>query len=821
MKRKVIPKLKKIINDAADDAKNIGDNVVTPEHIFLSILNDGNNGCTDALLNMGLNINQLHDELYLNITNNNLLPKVITSNDDVLPFSKETKKLFDLVDYESELLGDKHIDTTHILLSVLNVKNKFTLKDFLNNRGVDYKTFTKKIKEMRNITDEMRNNRNQGRDEIENPTPTPKNSVLVLDNFCTDITKLVDEGKIDPVIGRSKEIKRVIQILSRRKKNNPVIIGEAGTGKTSIAEGIALLLKSDNPPKSLINKRIYSLDLTSVVAGTKYRGQFEERVKTIIDELKNNKDIILFIDELHTFVGAGNTSGSLDASNIFKPALAKGEIQVIGATTIDEFREHIEKDGAMVRRFQQVLVEQTTVDETIAILRNIKSSYEKYHNVIYTDEAIEQCVKLSDKYITDRAMPDKAIDVLDEAGASKNVNDELPPNIKKLEEKRRVLLDKKTAIITQQRYEEAAEIRDEERKLNSEITRLKDIWLNSDKTIIVDIDTVVETVSNMTGIPITKVTTKDSEKLLSLEDKLNSKVIGQKHVIEKIVKAIKRGRLGIRDTNRPIASLMLLGNTGVGKSFLCKLLSDEIFGGVNNMVRIDMSEYMESHSVSKLIGSPPGYVGYEKGGKLTELVRKKPHSLILFDEIEKAHDDIFNLLLQILDEGHLTDSLGRKVNFKNTLIVLTSNVGAKDVTEHRKGVGFKTNNVHNNEQLRVDTIITKALNRKFNPEFINRLDDIIIFNNLTEDDIIKITDNELSNLKNRLKIAGYTLKINKGVSKLISDSSQTENFGARPIRRSIQRLIEDVIADEILNNNIKGSTITIKLNKNKDSIIVS
>jgi ATP-dependent Clp protease ATP-binding subunit ClpC len=833
MNREIIPKLKKIISEAKHEAKSMDDIVVKPEHILISILSDDNNGCSDALKNMKISLNLLNDCIFLELRNSNLTPRIDNNTKITIPFSKESRLLFKTVDLEAENLGDNHIDTTHLMMAILNPKNKISIRKLLNSSGIYHENFTKTVKEMRDMLDEIKgssddsedfdysggeDNKKDKRTKRSAPSKTP-----VLDNFCTDITKMVDENKIDPVVGRSNEIKRVIQILSRRKKNNPVLIGEAGVGKSSIAEGIALLIKGGSAPRALIDKKIYSLDLASVVAGTKYRGQFEERIKAILDELKANQDIILFIDELHTFIGAGNSSGSLDASNIFKPALARGEIQVIGATTLDEFREHIEKDGALTRRFQQVLVEATTNEETKIILNNIKDKYENYHRVSYTPEAIEECVKMADRYITDRAMPDKAIDVLDEAGASTNISLEKPENVKKLEAKKEEILKRKLEVVKKQKYEEAAELRDEERKANEELDKAKENWLNSldKKRTIVDIELIAETVSMMTGIPLSKISSQENKRLMSMDKELMGKVIGQDEAVLKVIKAIKRNRLGIRNRNKPIGSFIFLGPTGVGKTHLTKLLTDEIFGDSDSLIKIDMSEYMEKHSISKLIGSPPGYVGYEQGGQLTEKVRRKPYSVILFDEIEKAHDDVFNLLLQLLDEGQLTDSFGRKINFKNCLVILTSNVGAKELSSFGKSMGFQTVETIANEEERNRSIIEKALKNKFKPEFLNRLDDIIVFNSLKEEDIHKIIHNELAKLRDRVKEMGYDIKIQKSAVEFVAKNGYDEAYGARPLNRAIQRYIEDPIADEILSGNFKeGETINITLDKDKGEIVL-
>jgi ATP-dependent Clp protease ATP-binding subunit ClpC len=831
MNREIIPKLRQIISDAIKEAKSMDDISVRPEHILYSILYDGLNGTVDALNNMNINIEDLSESIYYEISNTNPIPKLDKKNGhrSTTPFSKETRDLFNSVDKESEMMGDNHIDTTHMVLAMLNNNNNLTVKNLLNKHSINYKNFHKTVKEMRNNL-ENPTSKNEANyeysgenSENQNKRKSTKTKTPVLDNFCTNITDLVDNDKIDPVVGREKEIKRVIQILSRRKKNNPVLIGEPGVGKSAIVEGLALLIKSDSAPRPLMDKQIYSLEMASMVAGTKYRGQFEERINALLDELKNNPDIILFIDELHTLVGAGNATGSLDASNIFKPALARGEIQVIGATTLDEFRENIEKDGAMTRRFQQVIVEPTSIDETRVILNNIKPKYESYHKVKYTDEAIEECIKMADRYITDRAMPDKAIDILDEAGASTNSELELPDNIKKLEQRKQEILNKKLEVVQKQKYEEAAELRDEEKKVNSELSKAKTEWLsNLDKKVTtVDIDLVAETVSTMTGIPLSKLTIQENKKLVTMDKDLMGKVIGQDEAVTKVIKAIKRNRLGIKDKNKPIGSFIFLGPTGVGKTHLSKLLAKEIFGDAEALIRVDMSEYMEKHTTSKLIGSPPGYVGYEQGGQLTEKIRKKPYSLVLFDEIEKAHPDVFNILLQLLDEGQLTDSLGRKINFKNTLVILTSNVGAKELSSFSQSVGFKTDAVIATEEERTATIIKKALKNKFKPEFLNRLDDIIVFKNLKQEDIHKIIYNELDKLKDRIKEIGFELKITKPAIEFVAKNGYDEAYGARPLSRAIQRYIEDPIADAILSEKYKeGNTITITLDKTKENIIL-
>jgi ATP-dependent Clp protease ATP-binding subunit ClpC len=739
------------------------------------------------------------------------------------------------VDKESELLNDTHIDVEHVTLAILTHK-KLRIVQILTTFGVTYESFKKIIINMRGKLDEKDIPKNMLGDDDENSfgeefgdksKKTVKrgktSKTPVLDNFCTDITKAVEDGNVDPVIGREKEIKRVSQILSRRKKNNPVLIGEPGVGKTAIIEGLAQLIIDGKAPRMLLGKRIYSLDLASIVAGTKYRGQFEERMKAILDELKSNKDVVLFIDELHTIVGAGNASGSLDASNIFKPALARGEIQIIGATTLDEFRENVEKDGALTRRFQQVLVEEPSLDETITMLKNIRGKYENHHKVIYTDEAIEECVKLSDRYITDRAMPDKAIDVLDEAGASTNIEIEIPEKIKTLENKKVDIQAKKLEVVKKQNYEEAAKLRDEERKIDTDLVKAKEEWVKNldEKRTIVDVDLISDVVSMMTGIPVNKISTQENKRLMNMDKELLGKVIGQDDAIVKVSKSIKRSRLGIKDKNKP-SSFIFLGPTGVGKTHLSKVLAEYVYGDSDSLIRVDMSEYMEKHSVSRLIGPPPGYVGYEEGGQLTEKVRRKPYSIILLDEIEKGHDDVFNLLLQVLDEGHLTDGLGRKINFKNTIIIMTSNVGVRELISFGKNIGFETDAAIVNEQEKARSIIEKALKKKFKPEFLNRIDETIIFNSLKPEDISVIIHNELDKLKSRVKEIGFEIKINKSAVDYVAKQGYDEAYGARPLTRAIQRYIEDPVTDEILNGNFKeGDTIKITYDKKEDKIILS
>ncbi len=635
----------------------------------------------------------------------------------------------------------------------------------------------------------------------------------ILDNFSRDLTKLAEEGKIDPVIGRDKEVKRISQILSRKKKNNAVIVGEAGVGKTALVEKLALSIKEGNCPSNLIDKRIVSLDLTSLVAGTKYRGQFEERIKAIINELYEVKNVVIFIDELHTMVGAGNASGSMDAANILKPALSRGEIQCIGATTFDEYKKHLEKDSALVRRFQKIILSEPSETETIDILKNLRTSYETYHKVTYDDNVIQTIVKLSKRFITDRQFPDKAIDIMDELGSEKKISKKMPDSIEKLKKDIDGIKDKKITVVKNQDYEQAAKLRDDEKKLNLKLESEKKKWidnLKNNKTPI-SVEDVYEIVSLMTGVPITKLDTKETQKLLTMEELLSSKVIGQDDAIKTISKAIRRNRVGIKDTNKPIGSFIFLGSTGVGKTYLAKSIAELLFGDSEKIIRVDMSEFMEKHNVSRLIGSPPGYVGYDEGGQLTEKVKNNPFSVILFDEIEKAHKDVFNILLQILDEGHLTDSFGRKVNFTNTIIIMTSNIGAKKVSDFGGGVGFTTSSSETQKAEVRKSIIQKALKQQFNPEFLNRVDDILLFNSLNEEVLKKIILVEVSKLVKRLADKNYRINFDKSVTNRIFELNSQEEYGARPLKRIIQNLCEDFLSEEILKGNIpENEQITIK-----------
>jgi ATP-dependent Clp protease ATP-binding subunit ClpC len=660
-----------------------------------------------------------------------------------------------------------------------------------------------------------------------NPKRTKKGSnTPILDNFSRDLIKLAEEGKIDPIIGRDKEVKRIAQILSRKKKNNAIIVGDAGVGKTAIVEKLALMIQKGECPTVLLDKRIMSLDLTSLVAGTKYRGQFEERIKAILNELQDAPNVIVFIDELHTMVGAGNASGAMDAANIMKPALARGEMQCIGATTFDEYKKHIEKDGALSRRFQKVTLKEPTQSETVAILKNLQNSYQDFHKVVYEDNVIETVVKLAGRYITDRQFPDKAIDVLDELGAEKRVSSQIPEEIEKLKKEIEEIKEKKLDVVKKQIYEQAAKLRDEERKITSKLEDEKKRWMESqkDNKTPITLDDVYSVVSEMTGVPITKMDAKETQNLLNMEKTLSTKVIGQDEAISSISKAIRRNRVGIKDANKPIGSFIFLGSTGVGKTFLAKSLAENLFGDPDKIIRVDMSEFMERHNVSRLIGSPPGYVGHEEGGQLTEKVKNNPFSVILFDEIEKAHKDVFNILLQILDEGHLTDSFGRKVNFTNCLIIMTSNVGAKKVSEFGGGVGFMTSSSETQKYEVRKSMIQKSLKQQFNPEFLNRIDDIILFNALSEETLKRIVSVELGKLNSRLTDKGYKITFEQSVIDQIFSLNTQEEYGARPLKRIIQNLCEDFLSEQILMGNIvENEEISLvfeeselKISKNSD-----
>jgi ATP-dependent Clp protease ATP-binding subunit ClpC len=814
--KKVYPKVKKIINKSIEEAKNRGFEVVKLEHLVISMINDDNNEGTKYLKKLDIDLDKLHTliELKIGIGEDEEPNQIKVKN---ISLDKETEEIIQSAEEECNKIGEDFINTHHIVLSLLK-QNNFITK-IIENMGVNYKKYSKEIT---NSFGDMPED-----DDMENEKPKKKyrgnSATPILDNFSTDVTKNAEEGKIDPVIGRKDEIQRVAQILSRKKKNNPVLIGNPGVGKTTIIEGLALMIKQGEAPRTLLDKRVVLLDLTSMVAGTKYRGQFEERIKGIMDELKQVDDIILFIDELHTLIGTGASAGSMDAANAFKPALAKGEIQIIGATTLDEYRENIEKDGALDRRFQKVIVDPPSLEETREILDKIAESYETYHKVYYPEETIDECVKLADRYITDREFPDKAIDIMDEVGARSQVNLQPPEEIKKMEESVLKIKQEKNDVVKSQRYEEAAKLRDKEREALEELNKAKLIWLSelNHRRIEITPDDVTAVVAHMTGIPLNRISEKEGIRLMKMEKDIGDKVIGQKDAVIKIAKSLRRNKVGIRNPKKPIGSFMFLGPTGVGKTHLAKNLADYMFGDEDSLIRVDMSEYMEKHAVSRLIGAPPGYVGHEEGGQLTEKVRRKPYSIILFDEIEKAHSDVYNVLLQLLDDGQLTDSLGRKVNFKNCMVIMTSNVGIKKLKDFGAGVGFSTNAKKSSQTSVKDEILQKELKNHFPPEFLNRLDDVIIFKSLEKEDISKIVELEIKKLKDRVVEIGFDLQINKTAKDFLIEEGYDEEYGARPLTRAIQKFIEDPVSEEILSGGVKEKqTIKVSYSKAKEDIVV-
>jgi len=814
--KKVYPKVKKIINKSIEEAKNRGFEVVKLEHLVISMINDDNNEGTKYLKKLDIDLDKLHTliELKIGIGEDEEPNQIKVKN---ISLDKETEEIIQSAEEECNKIGEDFINTHHIVLSLLK-QNNFITK-IIENMGVNYKKYSKEIT---NSFGDMPED-----DDMENEKPKKKyrgnSATPILDNFSTDVTKNAEEGKIDPVIGRKDEIQRVAQILSRKKKNNPVLIGNPGVGKTTIIEGLALMIKQGEAPRTLLDKRVVLLDLTSMVAGTKYRGQFEERIKGIMDELKQVDDIILFIDELHTLIGTGASAGSMDAANAFKPALAKGEIQIIGATTLDEYRENIEKDGALDRRFQKVIVDPPSLEETREILDKIAESYETYHKVYYPEETIDECVKLADRYITDREFPDKAIDIMDEVGARSQVNLQPPEEIKKMEESVLKIKQEKNDVVKSQRYEEAAKLRDKEREALEELNKAKLIWLSelNHRRIEITPDDVTAVVAHMTGIPLNRISEKEGIRLMKMEKDIGDKVIGQKDAVIKIAKSLRRNKVGIRNPKKPIGSFMFLGPTGVGKTHLAKNLADYMFGDEDSLIRVDMSEYMEKHAVSRLIGAPPGYVGHEEGGQLTEKVRRKPYSIILFDEVEKAHSDVYNVLLQLLDDGQLTDSLGRKVNFKNCMVIMTSNVGIKKLKDFGAGVGFSTNAKKSSQTSVKDEILQKELKNHFPPEFLNRLDDVIIFKSLEKEDIGKIVELEIKKLKDRVVEIGYDLQINKTAKDFLIEEGYDEEYGARPLTRAIQKFIEDPVSEEILSGGVKEKqTIKVSYSKAKEDIVI-
>ena len=832
------PRVKDVIAYSKEEALRLGHDFIGTEHLMLGLLRDGNGKAIDILNSLNVDLNQLRRKVEI------LSPAnpgaVVTSNEKKnLHLTRQAERALKTTFLEAKLFQSTSINTAHLLLCILRNENDPTTK-LLNKLKVDYDNVKEEFKSMITNEDDFMDTPkaesfsdddiNEEDEAKQNPfgQSTPKSNkkskTPVLDNFGRDLTILAEEGKLDPVVGREKEIQRVSQILSRRKKNNPLLIGEPGVGKSAIAEGLALRIVKKQVSRILFNKRVVTLDLASLVAGTKYRGQFEERMKAVMNELEKNDDIILFIDEIHTIVGAGGATGSLDASNMFKPALARGEIQCIGATTLDEYRQYIEKDGALERRFQKVIVEPTSVEETIQILNNIKGKYEEHHNVDYTPEAIEACVKLTNRYMTDRFLPDKAIDALDEAGSRVHItNLQVPEQILDLEKQLDAVRETKNTVVKKQKYEEAAKLRDDEKRLEKELSNAQLKWEEESKLHreVVTEDNVADVVSMMTGIPVNKIAQTESNKLAKLPELLQGKVIGQDEAVEKVVKAIQRNRAGLKDPNKPIGSFIFLGQTGVGKTQLAKVLARELFDSEDALIRIDMSEYMEKFAISRLIGAPPGYVGYEEGGQLTEKIRRKPYAVVLLDEIEKAHPDVFNMLLQVLDDGYLTDSLGRKIDFRNTIIIMTSNIGARRLKDFGQGVGFGTSARASQADDNARSVIENALKKAFAPEFLNRIDDVVMFNALEKEHIDKIIDIELKQLFNRIKDLGYTLKLSKKAKDYIAEKGFDKQYGARPLKRAIQKYVEDALAEEIINSKIsEGDFIVMDLQKDDDKLSV-
>ncbi|QRM90421.1 AAA domain-containing protein [Lacinutrix sp. WUR7] len=829
------PRVKDVIAFSKEEALRLGHDFIGTEHLMLGLLRDGNGKAINILNALDIDLNHLRRKVeILSPANPNV---AVASNEKKnLHLTRQAERALKTTFLEAKLFQSTSINTAHLLLCILRNENDPTTK-LLNKLKVDYDNVKEQFKFMitnddnyiepkAEFPDDDTSSEDASKD-IFNTPPTggkanKKSKTPVLDNFGRDLTAMAEEGKLDPVVGREKEIERVSQILSRRKKNNPLLIGEPGVGKSAIAEGLANRIVSKKVSRILFNKRVVTLDLASLVAGTKYRGQFEERMKAVMNELEKNDDIILFIDEIHTIVGAGGATGSLDASNMFKPALARGEIQCVGATTLDEYRQYIEKDGALERRFQKVIVEPTTVEETIEILNNIKGKYEEHHNVEYTDEAIAACVKLTNRYMTERFLPDKAIDALDEAGSRVHItNIEVPKQILELEKQLEEVKKTKSSVVKKQKYEEAAKLRDDEKRIEKDLAIAQEKWEEDTKLHreIVSEDNVADVVSMMTGIPVNRIAQKESNKLAELPELIKGKVIGQDEAVAKVVKAIQRNRAGLKDPNKPIGSFIFLGQTGVGKTQLAKVLAKELFDSEDSLIRIDMSEYMEKFAISRLVGAPPGYVGYEEGGQLTEKVRRKPYSVILLDEIEKAHPDVFNMMLQVLDDGYLTDSLGRKIDFRNSIIIMTSNIGSRKLKDFGTGVGFGTASQKSQEDANARGVIENALKKAFAPEFLNRIDDVVVFNALEKEDINKIIDIELEKLLVRIKDLGYTLKLSKAAKDYIADKGFDKQYGARPLKRAIQKYVEDTLAEEIINSQlVEGDKIMMDLDKENNEL---
>jgi len=832
MNQKFSQKIKDVLAYSREEAIRLGNTAINPDHLFLGILRDGEGEAINLLLSQGLDLSDIKKKMDKHLLQLTDKQDSINESSDIVIY-KSAERALKVVFLEARSLKSDTVNTAHLLLAILKDDTNF-ITQLLYERNVSYESVRKNLTILNSDDkgdfgggeDEENESGMFGNMGKQNQPASgkPSSDTPVLDNFGIDLTKAAEEGRLDPIIGREREIERIAQILSRRKKNNPILIGEPGVGKSAIAEGLALRIVKRKVSRVLFNKRVVTLDLASIVAGTKYRGQFEERMKAILNELSRTNNIILFIDEIHTIVGAGGATGSLDAANMLKPALARGELQCIGATTLDEYREHIEKDGALERRFQKVMVEPTSPEETVEILNNIKERYEDHHNVVYTPDAIDACVKLTMRYISDRHLPDKAIDALDESGSRVHIsNIKVPENIINLEKSIEEAKKEKLKAVKNQQFELAANLRDKEKRL---IEQLEDEQSRWEKELAkhretVDSEKVAEVVAMMTGVPVQRIAQAEGTRLLKMADELKGSVIGQDEAISKIVRAIQRNRAGLKDPNKPIGTFVFLGPTGVGKTQLAKVLAKYLFDTTDNLIRIDMSEYMEKFSVSRLVGAPPGYIGYEEGGQLTEKVRRKPYSVVLLDEVEKAHPDVFHILLQVLDEGQLTDSLGRRVDFKNTIIIMTSNIGSRELKDFGQGVGFATKAKEESANDYSKSIIQKALKKAFAPEFLNRIDDIVMFNALTRSDIHKIIDIELKGLYDRIYTLGYSIKISPAAKDFITEKGYDIQYGARPLKRAIQKYLEDPMAESIIKSDIKaGNVISIGFNKKKDEITI-
>lgn len=839
MEAKFSNRVKEVISLSREEALRLGHDYIGTEHLLLGMIREGEGVAVSILKKMGVPLDELRNAIERAVKG--------TANHNVknmanIPLTRQSEKVLKITYLEAKIFKSQLIGTEHLLLSILRDEDNIATQ-ILNKFEVNYES-VKEMLEMQSDAGAAPRAKAEAEDGDDDGSKlfgssgsgaggqakpgAEKSRTPVLDNFGRDLTRMAEDDKLDPIIGREKEIERVAQILSRRKKNNPILIGEPGVGKTAIAEGLALRIVQKKVSRVLFNKRVVTLDLASLVAGTKYRGQFEERMKAVMNELEKSPNVILFIDELHTIVGAGGASGSLDASNMFKPALARGEIQCIGATTLDEYRQYIEKDGALARRFQMVMVDATSPEETIQILNNIKDKYEDHHNVIYTPEAIEACVKLSDRYISDRFLPDKAIDILDEAGARVHINNiHVPEDILRLEAEVENIKAEKNRVVKSQKYEEAAQLRDKEKKLLEQLEAAKVRWEDESKSkrFTVEEDNVAEVIAMMTGIPAKRIAQNEGAKLLNMNVELGDKVIGQDEAIKKLTKAIQRTRVGLKDPKKPIGSFIFLGPTGVGKTELAKMLATYLFDKDDSLIRIDMSEYMEKFSVSRLVGAPPGYVGYEEGGQLTEKVRRKPYSVVLLDEIEKAHPDVFNILLQVLDDGILTDGLGRRVDFRNTIIIMTSNIGVRDLKDFGAGIGFANKAKIEGIDEVMKSTIQSALKKAFSPEFLNRLDDVVVFNSLSKEHIFKIIDISLGKLFRRITDLGYKIELTEKAKDFLAEKGYDQQYGARPLNRAIQKYLEDAIAEEILKGDLsegdviiadyggEGTELTISVNK--------